>query len=624
MKERTTKIRTRGPKTSKLRIREHRARTIVIRMQKVILAMMLLIGINASGLAKATSGENTCPKVKVEFLRGSGSPLVGDENYDALVAGINKYTADIDFFEGNKVLEVDNLAYPAQGIGADNIFALLGAAFGAGDAYEFGASVDTGVAMLENEVNHGRCRNTKYVLVGYSQGAMAVSKAIHSLNPEKIIYAAAVGDPKIYLPEGEGLIPAACFGDNLSEYRAYVPDCRAYEGLLGSYRPYQPLGYAGKFGTWCNKYDLFCSSYLSLNSHVSYTSDNIYDDVAKTVVNKILDYYDVELRVGLKNTVLMIDGSESMERMIEQYKREAIRLANKTFDTGGKVAVYIFRDYDDGEGNRLIKICDFDGCTVETVKLGVNDIVVHNFNNYDWPESVLASSESIMRELKWDDGATKSLVVLTDASFHSPDKNGVTYDDVVRLSREIDPVNFYVVTNERAASYYGNLVADTDGKLAIIGEDEIELTDYVANRYDSLPKVEYNDDEEVLPSVQIVNAEVADDAATITLSGDYESVLVLVNDAVIGRSSENEIVVNELDRAIKNTVRVVALSETRRGGADELEISVAEEEKPDTLATNGENTERASGRGADIIIPKTPDTGVVKSGWTRTISRAGR
>ena len=87
-------------------------------------------------------------------------------------------------------------------------------------------------------VNSASCPGTKYVVGGYSQGAMVVSKALGSLNADRIIYAATFGDPKIYLPEGKGILPAACRGENLSDYRMYVPDCQAYKGLLGAYVPY--------------------------------------------------------------------------------------------------------------------------------------------------------------------------------------------------------------------------------------------------------------------------------------------------------------------------------------------------------------------------------------------------
>ena len=146
--------------------------------------------------------------------------------------------------------EFIDLDYPAVAIGLDRLGTTLGALIGRGEAYEFGKSVNTGVKNLKALVNGSACPGTKYVLGGYSQGAMVVSKALSGLNASRLIYAATFGDPKIYLPEGQGALPAACRGENLSDYRMYVPDCYAYKGMLGAYIPYEPEALAGKVGVW--------------------------------------------------------------------------------------------------------------------------------------------------------------------------------------------------------------------------------------------------------------------------------------------------------------------------------------------------------------------------------------
>ena len=73
-----------------------------------------------------------------------------------------------------------------------------------------------------------------------------------------------------------------------------MPDCRAYSGLLGGYNPYQPTEYMDKLGTWCNKADFFCSSYLSMKDHTSYVVDNIYTDASKHIFDKIVTAFGIE------------------------------------------------------------------------------------------------------------------------------------------------------------------------------------------------------------------------------------------------------------------------------------------------------------------------------------------
>ena len=352
------------------------------------LIAIVMVGLSAIGLSMV--GANTapasaidyavdCPDLRIIFARGSGEEHNTSSNYLEFIQSIESKISTWGLAH-----DYVDLDYEAKGIGIENIFTLIGAFFGAGDAYDFGASVDGGVAKLEALVT--ACPGTKYVLGGYSQGAMVVSQAIHSISADKIIYAATFGDPKIYLPEGKawfslsllepftgtgknllrtGIMPDACKGKNLSDYRMYVPDCYAYEGMLGSYRPYEPLGYAGKLGTWCNKYDMFCSSYLSASSHTSYVADGLYGDASRVIAAKIAESFDVEERyTSPHDTVILIDSTGSMNSLIDKYKAEAKRLANKTWEAGGRVALYDYRDLADPYN--VVKHCDFESCNPET------------------------------------------------------------------------------------------------------------------------------------------------------------------------------------------------------------------------------------------------------------------
>ena len=311
-----------------------------MKIQNTICAAVITM---ASWLTPSMSIVNavSCPDVKVVFARGSGGERWNDQNYvafhDALSALLDGTGLNVEF---------EDLNYPAVGLG--DPLTLLGAYFGGGEAYEFGKSVNTGVDMLVKEVN-SKCTATKYVVAGYSQGAMVVSKSMHQLNADKIIYAATFGDPKIYLPEGAGMYPVACNGLGLSDYRRYVPDCRAYIGKLGTYMPYRPENFKGKYGTWCNKMDIFCSSYLSVASHVAYVADDLYADAARTIYGKIVEKFGITKHVTTSHdTVIMIDSTGSMGNMIEKYRAEAIRLAKETLEAGGRVALYDFRDYQEG------------------------------------------------------------------------------------------------------------------------------------------------------------------------------------------------------------------------------------------------------------------------------------
>ena len=519
----------------------------------------------------------SCPDLKIIFARGSGEARWNGQNYltfkNELVEKLKLTDLNYDFLD---------LDYPA--IGIESLEVLLGAYIGGGEAYSFGDSVQKGVSALISEVRS--CPSTKYVVAGYSQGAIVVSKAIQSLNPEKIIYAATFGDPKIYLPEGSGLMPSACKGKNLSNYRIYVPDCWAHEGLLGGYNPYQPNGYTDKLGTWCNQADIFCSSHYSIKSHTSYVADGLYADAAKVIFDKITKAFKIENAfVSLHDTAILIDATASMNDLIDDYKAEALNLAEKTLAAGGRVALYDYRDLADPY--ELKEYCDFETCTLEKFKNGLDKIETDDGG--DAPESLLSASFNMMKKLDWKYGSTKSVVVLTDAGYHEPDLDGISFADVVNLSKSIDPVNFYVITPGGMIAEYNNLANATGGAVVNSASDLSLLTNQIMGRYDSLPRVEENPNDRSLPEI----SEVLVDGNNVSFKNTGTSALVILNDAILGVTYENSITISDLDFGSKNLLRLVPLTKDTRGIGVEIELG-------------------GYGRGGvniDITIPKVPNAG---------------
>lgn len=546
------------------------------------LAAILMLAITVL-MPRAIVQAVACPDVRIIFARGSGGEQYTDANYlefkSTLESKLRATSISYDFVD---------LDYPAVGIGIDRLDVSLGALFGSGDAYEFGKSVKTGAKNLANTINGASCPNTKYAVGGYSQGAMVVSRALHSISTDRLIYAATFGDPKLYLPEGAGLMPAACRGENLSDYRMYVPDCQAYKGLLGAYIPYEPDALIGKVGTWCNKRDIFCSSHMSVTDHVSYISDNLYEDASRVIFDKITKTFGVANRVtSPHDTAILIDSTGSMKSMISKYKAEALRLATETFNAGGRVALYDYRDLDDPY--QPVQHCDFDTCTPESFQAGLNNIGTENGG--DDPESLLSASMRVMTDLRWKYGATKSLVVLTDANFLSPDRDGVTFDEVVALSKRIDPVNFYIVTTNGHADDYAALASATDGKV-VTNLDELSLlTDYIMERYDSLPRVEESTPTP-RPTIEITSTEYPSSTqAKISFTTTGTRTMVVLNDAILGTAEDTEIIITDLDRAVDNTISLIPLGDDIRGEAVEVNIPA--------LAYGS----------SEFVLPKAPNSG---------------
>ena len=546
-------------------------------------AVILGIYIIYDGEARA---QTSCKDLRIVFARGSGAPRENNADYQAFKNSIENLISDSGIS-----YEFIDLDYPAIGVGFNNLNVVLGAVISGGEGNEFGESVKAGAANLARMINDG-CTDTKYVLGGYSQGAMVIIKALKEIRPERIIYAATFGDPKIYLPEGEGIMPAACRGENLSPYRMYVPDCMAYKGLLGAYIPYVADEYLNKVGTWCNKRDIFCSSRFSISDHVSYESTGLYEDAAKVIYLKIADAFGIDKRVvSPHDTVFLIDATWSMEELIDKYKSEAARLAKETLDSGGRVALFAYHDLDDFIDS-LVEYCDFESCnSIETFESKLGEIVTEYGG--DLPESLLSASFNLMKSLNWKLGSTKSLVVLTDAGYHAPDRDGTTFDAVVKLSKEIDPVNFYVITNEEVADEYVDLTSATGGKIETDFGKLNLLTDYIMERSDALPRVEEIPEE--VPALEILSESYYADTATVDYSTDGEKVIVIINGQIVGTATEKEIIVTSLDRRIDNEIILAPVSGEVRGEASKTVVPA------DGLGETKNDL--------PVVIPKAPNTG---------------
>ena len=545
----------------KIPVKAHHQSPQAIKIRFLSTALVTLV---ASTVAPENSSTlaASCPDVKVIFARGSGAEQYNNNDYQVF-----KSAMESKLQTSSLTYEIDDLDYPAIGVGVDNLLVAAKAFFSGGTAYEFGASVKKGATKLAKIVATG-CENTKYVFAGYSQGAMAVMNSLAQIDPDKIIYAATFGDPKIYLPEGAGPVPPACSGQNLSSYRIYVPDCRVYQGLLGAKRPYIAAEYEGKVGTWCKRYDIMCSLHPSIKSHTTYDTDGIYEDASRFIFSKIATTF------GFKNeytsphdTAILIDSTGSMASLIDQYKQEALSLATQTIASGGRVALYDYRDIDDNYTPR--EHCNFETCTLAAFTEGLESITADGGG--DIPESLLSASLHVMQELTWQQGSTKSLVILTDAGYHSPDKDGTTLERVVKLSRTIDPVNFYIITPEELLDDYIDLATLTGGEVVKSASDLSHLTQTIMERFDSLPRVEEEDEAESglaepAPTLSLTHLElISATSVQVSFTATASSVIVALNDTILGLTNQTTLTLTDLDPTQSNELRLIPLNAAGRG-----------------------------------------------------------
>lgn len=374
---------------------------------------------------------------------------------------------------------------------------LIGAYVSAGDSFQFGESVREGVAELEQRVKQvsAACPATKFVLGGYSQGAMVVMQSLDHLDADRIIYVSTFGDPKLYLPEGQGSTPDACLGRNLSPYRAYVSDCHAYQGVLGALKPYETARYAHKIGTWCNARDIMCSSGMSIRNHSEYVERGLYQHAAALTARKIQATFPNQTsgltpsrRQVPHDLVIVIHIGYAMKDTFHTYRAAAERLANQIRSLGGRVALYAYID-----SKYLIprKLCDFT-CTADEFNAALRDIPNFSFGaageSYN---SALSALKVSMNSLNWQYGATKSAVVLTPTRYNPTDRDGTTLQDIVDLSLSIDPVNVYALTTPTALSHNSKIAQATNGRAYTIDQIDLAIPEISQRPLVSLTLEEY-------------------------------------------------------------------------------------------------------------------------------------
>lgn len=475
----------------------------------IIFSLSLIFSLSSPAISSAKS--SSCYDLELIFARGSGAPLGTSPDFlsfsNAMRTILPSYL-HTNFYElGQKSQK--GFRYPA--VKADNLKVAFGAKISAGMAFQYGESVKSGVNELVNylELKSSACSHTKFILAGYSQGASVISLSLPLLPADKIIYAATFGDPKLYLPEGKPLFPPACRGQKLSNYRIKVPDCKTYQGILSGLKSYQPKNFIHKLGAWCNSADFMCGSYFNLTDfetvlpdlpppiaglmkgHLSYHSDQSYMEFARLIQSKITHYFPPPAPFNApapskppakpRDTLILLDTTGSMSNLISRFKTAALRLAKESLSSNGRIALYAYRDLIDSSSSyALQKLCDF-SCDLATFKAKLFNITTGGGG--DRPESALSASYHAMKALSWRKEANKSLVLLTDAPFHSPDRDGTTIKQISDLSLTIDPVSIFTITPSDLKDSYLPLVSATFGQGFSLSDQDFNLSvDYLLNR----------------------------------------------------------------------------------------------------------------------------------------------
>lgn len=422
-----------------------------------------------------------CKNYEIIFARGTGEKLKS-RNYQTFRTALNSELSKVlhkNQFHFYELGEKSQNGYRYPAVNLPNPFSILSAKFNPHS--EFAKSIHQGTNELQTYFNQiaSACPQTKFILAGYSQGAQVIITLLPKLDSSKITYIATFGDPKTYLPEGKGIIPPACRGKNFSSYRQYAPDCYTFQGILGGQKPYHNPNLEHKVGLWCNLNDPICGSRLKfqkdiLKPHTSYLDHQLYQDASKIIMRHISKKPNLKPR---HNLVILFDTTGSMSNLINQYKAQAHKIIDHFQNTNGKIAIYEYRDLKDPFYPRPLCLKD---CTYRKAKNAIDNITVKNGG--DTPESALNAINFVLDNFNWESHAQKTLILITDASYHSPDRDGTTLSQIIQKSLLIDPVNIFSITPDNIKDFYQEITAKTGGKNFTNNTDLDFSTNFILHR----------------------------------------------------------------------------------------------------------------------------------------------
>lgn len=462
--------------------------------QKLLIYMVSAVTVIASVLVfetgvMAKKVDDKCMLATAIFARGSGQGLNAKEAQTFRRQLQNRVGKDkLNFYELGSESYGGN-QYPS--VDVSNVWNgnAIGAKLSGGMGNTYGKSVKEGVAELRAylDARHRKCPNEFFILGGVSQGAQVVGQALPNISSgvkNKIVFNMLFGDPKLYLPEGEGIFPPACRNEKLSAYRREIANCHVDNGALGARKPFLPSEDNSKTGLWCLANDYVCGSskfVWDVEGHGKYANSNgPIDDGVREAANRLknaakltsqndpgINDKPLNNNMGTTGTdvVFVLDTTGSMSLYIDQMKTFIRNYSSKIKEMNGRVGLVVYRDA--GDEYTAKKLSDLQSDTTDMLGK-LEDISIEGGD--DDPEAALHASMVAMNEMKWQKGATKAMILLTDAGYHEPDKvDGSTLAAVAKRSLEIDPVNIYPVVEKHLEGSYEDMASQTTGQVIVSG-----------------------------------------------------------------------------------------------------------------------------------------------------------
>jgi hypothetical protein len=428
-------------------------------------------------------------------VRGSGDPAdtmgsqVGPEwgalSADLQASGINP--------NSRAVISDLALHYPAVPVVHDYHFpggvTITGPDF---QAQKYAESVLRGAIEIIKEAR--RCKSSKLILAGHSQGAHAIMLALPLIDHRRILAVTLFGDPVF---KGSSYAGRGSFDASRNGLAAGVkiPFIASIPGLLSSGMTQNVLDailgnpYArdlnGRLFDYCNEGDGVCQGFFhcsfatgchinGFSSHSTYKDNGDTVQAAAIIARLIRDDQaaqghpipePVPVSKGPVDVVFAIDSTGSMEPIIDSVRADVQTLASQiaVVEPDYRLALVTYRDG--------LPYCE-DAYQATTVQDFTTDLTAFSSalgslvaeGGCDEPESVLTGAMQGLN-LAFRPGATKVEVLVGDAPGHEPDPvTGYTAANVIARAQS-QSVAIYGVDAGAAFATFAQLTGLTGGQV---------------------------------------------------------------------------------------------------------------------------------------------------------------
>ncbi len=442
----------------------------------VVILVLMAVG-SVSGASAA------CPPYEVIGARGSGQGVKDKEL--GMGPEVHDFYISLRALIGTAVVQGYGVEYPAVNVASGTGVA---AALHLGGKYT--DSVRDGAKDVQARIDarHAGCKDTRFVLVGYSQGAQVMGDVLKHSEIRNLVAAVALfGDPYFN-------------ADSSSARGSY--DSSSY-GVFGP-RDEWPSDITGRVFSYCHWHDIICNE--TVRHHIFGTNRDVYvrslDDLrgrlaahgtpsyrllayggdgdagqAAREVARALGFIPTPLPYsGPLDIAFVIDSTGSMWDEIEEVKENVTALVEQigAIDPDYRLALVDYKDSPDEESDYQSRLdVNF---TTDIPTLDRELAALEAEGGGDTPESVYSGLMTALG-LDWRAGSKKIVVQIGDAPAKDPEPiTGFTLHTIQAKALSLDPATIDTIQSgeeEETAASFAAISAATGGQYLQLPESEL-------------------------------------------------------------------------------------------------------------------------------------------------------